>query len=162
MKKTNPREFKQLGKTSKQIYDNPDPALLECFPSPFSGKANVNGVVGTIHIEAPEFTTLCPITGQPDFATIVIDYEPDKLCVESKSLKLYLGAFRQFPEFHEASVNRIANDLISLLKPRYIKVEGRFTPRVGISFWPTAEWRAKDRKPSVRPAAKDRARAKSR
>lgn len=121
MKKTNPREFKQLGKTSKQIYDNPDPALLECFPSPFSGKANVNGVVGTIHIEAPEFTTLCPITGQPDFATIVIDYEPDKLCVESKSLKLYLGAFRQFPEFHEASVSRIANDLISLLKPRYIR-----------------------------------------
>lgn len=162
MKKTNPREFKQLGKTSKQIYDNPDPALLECFPSPFSGKANVNGVVGTIHIEAPEFTTLCPITGQPDFATIVIDYEPDKLCVESKSLKLYLGAFRQFPEFHEASVSRIANDLISLLKPRYIKVEGRFTPRGGIPFWPTAEWRAKDQKPSVRPAAKDRARAKLR
>lgn len=162
MKKTNPREFKQLGKTSKQIYDNPDPALLECFSSPFSGKANVNGVVGTIHIEAPEFTTLCPITGQPDFATIVIDYEPDKLCVESKSLKLYLGAYRQFPEFHEASVSRIANDLISLLKPRYIKVEGRFTPRGGIPFWPTAEWRAKDRKPSVRPAAKDLVRAKSR
>lgn len=162
MKKTNPREFKQLGKTSKQIYDYPDPALLECFPSPFSGKANVNGVVGTIHIEAPEFTTLCPITGQPDFATIVIDYEPDKLCVESKSLKLYLGAFRQFPEFHEASVSRIANDLISLLKPRYIKVEGRFTPRGGIPFWPTAEWRAQGQKPSVGPAAKDRARAKSR
>lgn len=137
------QEFKQLGKTSKQIYDNPDPALLECFPSPFAGKANVNQVVGTIHIEAPEFTTLCPITGQPDFATIVIDYEPAELCVESKSLKLYLGAFRQFPEFHEASVNCIANDLITLLQPRYIKVQGRFTPRGGIPFWPTAEWHSK-------------------
>lgn len=141
--KANPKtQFKQLGKTSKS-YDKPDISILESFPSPFAGPANANGVRGTLHIEAPEFTTLCPITGQPDFATIVIDYEPDKLCVESKSLKLYLGSFRQFPEFHEASVNRIANDLINLLKPSYIKVEGRFTPRGGIPFWPTAEWTKK-------------------
>jgi 7-cyano-7-deazaguanine reductase len=70
----------------------------------------------------------------------VIDYRPRQLCVERKSLKVYLGAFRQFNEFHEASVNRIANDLISLLDPHYLKVEGRFTPRGGIPFWPTAEY----------------------
>jgi len=73
-------------------YDQPDAALLESFPSPFA-RADMNpaGAVGTLHIECPEFTCLCPMTGQPDFAKIVIDYEPDKLCVESKSLKLYLG-----------------------------------------------------------------------
>lgn len=139
--KTKKQKFAQLGKTNKQIYDDPKAAILECFPNPFADpEQNVNGVVGTIHIEAPEFTTLCPITGQPDFATIVIDYRPRQLCVESKSLKVYLGAFRQFNEFHEASVNRIANDLITLLDPHYLKVEGRFTPRGGIPFWPTAEY----------------------
>ena len=135
------KTFKALGSTTKQNYDNPSPSVLECFPSPFADKKqNPNGVLGSLHIEAPEFTTVCPITGQPDFATIVIDYEPDKLCVESKSLKLYLGAFRQFPEFHEGSVNRIANDLITLLNPYALRVEGRFTPRGGIPFWPVAEY----------------------
>ncbi len=142
MSSSNPKQkFAQLGKSTKQIYDDPKPSILECFPNPFDdSKLNPNAVVGTIHIEAPEFTTLCPITGQPDFATIVIDYQPRKLCVESKSLKVYLGAFRQFAEFHEASVNRIANDLINLLDPHYLKVEGRFTPRGGIPFWPQAEY----------------------
>jgi NADPH-dependent 7-cyano-7-deazaguanine reductase QueF len=84
--KTKKQKFAQLGKTNKQIYDDPKAAILECFPNPFADpEQNVNGVVGTIHIEAPEFTTLCPITGQPDFATIVIDYRPRQLCVESKS-----------------------------------------------------------------------------
>lgn len=137
------KAFKNLGKTTKYNYDNPDAGILETFHSPFSDKAhNKNAVKGTLHIEAPEFTTVCPITGQPDFATIVIDYQPDKLCVESKSLKLYLGAYRQHPSFHEGVVNRIANDLIDVLAPLYIKVEGRFTPRGGIPFWPTAEYYA--------------------
>lgn len=136
------RKFKELGKAAvKQNYDNPDAAILETFPSPFADKsANRHEVVGTIHIEAPEFTTVCPITGQPDFANIVIDYRPDKLCVESKSLKIYLGAFRQHPEFHEACVNRICNDLIDMLDPLSITVEGRFTPRGGIPFWPVAKY----------------------
>lgn len=130
-----------LGAPTHYQYDQPDAAVLECFPSPFADPAaNRNGVRGTLHIEAPEFTSLCPITGQPDFATIVIDYVPHRLCVESKSLKLYLGRFRQAGEFHEACVNRIANDLIDLLDPLYIKVEGRFTPRGGIPFWPIAEY----------------------
>lgn len=136
------QKFKELGKAStKQNYDNPDKEILEVFPSPYSDrKANRHNVIGTIHIEAPEFTTVCPITGQPDFGNIVIDYEPDKLCVESKSLKLYLGAFRQHPEFHEACVNRICNDLIDKLDPHSITVEGRFTPRGGIPFWPMAHY----------------------
>lgn len=133
--------LQQLGSKTTYIYDSPDAAVLEAFPCPFADREkNAGSVVGTIHIEAPEFTSLCPITGQPDFATIVIDYIPGQLCVESKSLKLYLGRFRQSGEFHEACVNRIANDLIDLLKPKYLKVEGRFTPRGGISIWPVAEY----------------------
>lgn len=84
------------------------------------------------------------MTGQPDFATIVIDMEPDQWCVESKSLKLYLGSFRMHGEFHEACVCRIANDLVALLQPRWLRVEGRFTPRGGIPLWPKAEYRRPD------------------
>lgn len=135
-------DLKQLGQPTTYQYDGPDPGLLEAFPNPFADPArNRHGVVGTLHIEVPEFTCLCPITGQPDFATIVIDYTPHERCVESKSLKLYMGSFRMAGEFHEASVNRIANDLIDLLDPRHLRVEGRFTPRGGIPFWPVAEYR---------------------
>ena len=127
---------------TKYRYDRPDAALLEAFPSPFADSdTNPAGAVGTIHIECPEFTCLCPITGQPDFARIVIDYEPALLCVESKSLKLYLGSFRMFGEFHESCVNRICNDLVRLLAPKHLTVRGEFTPRGGIPFWPTAEFR---------------------
>ncbi len=131
----------RMGKTEYK-YDRPDATLLEAFKSPFADPgANPAGVVGTIHIECPEFTSLCPITGQPDFAKIVIDYQPDALCVESKSLKLYLGSFRMHGEFHEACVNRICNDLVKLLSPVRLTVRGEFTPRGGIPFWPTAEYR---------------------
>lgn len=135
--------LKALGSTSTEYrYDNPDPGLLESFPSPFAlPERNPAGVTGTIHIECPEFTCLCPLTGQPDFARIIIDYQPDKLCVESKSLKLYLGSFRMFGEFHEAGVNRICNDLVALLQPVSMTVRGEFTPRGGIPFWPTATYR---------------------
>jgi 7-cyano-7-deazaguanine reductase len=137
-------ELKQLGQPTTYVYDDPSPSVLECVPSPFADKQkNPHAVIGSIHIEAPEFTCLCPITGQPDFATIVIDYVPGKLCVESKSLKIYLGRFRQFREFHEACVNRIANDLVNLLDPESLTVEGRFTPRGGIPLWPKAEYRRK-------------------
>ena len=122
-------------------YDKPDASLLECFPNPFSIKEmNPNGVRGTLNIVCPEFTSLCPKTGQPDFATIIIDYQPGDLCVESKSLKLYLGSFRNHGEFHESCINRICNDLVSLLKPERMKVTGQFTPRGGIPFWPTANY----------------------
>ena len=136
-------QLKALGQgVTVYRYDKPDPLLLESFPSPFGiPERNPAGAVGTIHIECPEFTCLCPLTGQPDFAKIVIDYQPDKLCVESKSLKLYLGSFRMFGEFHEAGVNRICNDLVKLLDPISLTVRGEFTPRGGIPFWPTAEYR---------------------
>ena len=85
-----------------------------------------------ISFEAPEFTCLCPMTGQPDFATIRIRYVPDEKCVELKSLKLYLWSYRDEGTFHEAVTNRIANDLIAAIDPRFIEVEGDFYIRGGI------------------------------
>ncbi|MDB4982495.1 MAG: 7-cyano-7-deazaguanine reductase [Myxococcales bacterium] len=86
-----------------------------------------------IAFEAPEFTCLCPMTGQPDFATIRIRYTPDRQCVELKSLKLYLWSYRDEGAFHEAVTNRIANDLIAAVDPRFLEVEGDFYVRGGIS-----------------------------
>lgn len=85
-----------------------------------------------IAFEAPEFTCLCPMTGQPDFATIRIRYTPDEKCVELRSLKLYLWSYRDEGAFHEAVTNRIANDLIAAVDPRAIEVEGDFYVRGGI------------------------------
>ena len=89
-----------------------------------------------VRFNCPEFTSLCPITGQPDFATIYIDYIPDVKMVESKSLKLYLFSFRNHGAFHEDCVNIIMKDLIRLMDPKYIEVTGIFTPRGGISIYP--------------------------
>lgn len=132
--------LKSLGsEKTAYSYDKPDSGLLEAFPNPcVSLEANAVRAAQTIQIRCPEFTSLCPKTGQPDFATIVIEYRADKLCVESKALKLYLGSFRMHGEFHEACVNRIANDLVKLLDPMHLKVVGEFTPRGGIPFWPTS------------------------
>ena len=94
----------------------------------------------------PEFTTLCPITGQPDFAEIRILYIPDLRMVESKSLKLYLFSFRNHGDFHEDCVNTIMKDLVELMNPKYIEVTGFFTPRGGISIHPYANWGRPDTK----------------
>ena len=88
----------------------------------------------------PEFTALCPITGQPDYATIYISYVPDERMVESKSLKLYLVSFRSHGDFHEDVVNVIMKDLIKLMNPKYIEVWGKFLPRGGISIDPWANY----------------------
>ena len=88
----------------------------------------------------PEFTSLCPITNQPDFARIFISYIPDQLMVESKSLKLYLFSFRNHGDFHEDCINTIMKDLVKLMNPRYIEVLGKFTPRGGISINPYANY----------------------
>ena len=93
-----------------------------------------------VRFNCPEFTTLCPITGQPDFAEIRISYIPDKRMVESKSLKLYLFSFRNHGGFHEDCVNVIMKDLIKLMDPKYIEVTGFFTPRGGISIYPYANY----------------------
>ena len=89
-----------------------------------------------VRFNCPEFTTLCPITGQPDFAEIRISYIPDRRMVESKSLKLYLFSFRSHGSFHEDVVNIIMKDLIRLMDPKYIEVTGIFLPRGGISIYP--------------------------
>ena len=101
-------------------------ARLETFPNPKPGRDY------EIRFECPEFTCLCPKTGQPDFATVRIRYTPDKLCVELKSLKLYLWAFRDEGHFHEAVTNRILGDLVALLAPRRMSVVGDFLVRGGI------------------------------
>lgn len=93
-----------------------------------------------VRFNCPEFTTLCPITGQPDFAEIRISYIPDQRMVESKSLKLYLTSFRNHGGFHEDTVNTILKDLKALMDPKYIEVTGLFTPRGGISIYPYANY----------------------
>lgn len=93
-----------------------------------------------VQFNCPEFTSLCPITGQPDFAEIKIQYVPDVKMVESKSLKLYLFSFRNHGDFHEDCVNIIMKDLIKLMDPKYIEVTGIFTPRGGISIFPFANY----------------------
>lgn len=96
-----------------------------------------------IHMEIPEFTCLCPMTGQPDFATLVLDYIPDRLCVELKSLKLYVWSYRNEGAFHEAVANQILDDLVSALQPRYLKLEARFNVRGGIYTTVIADHRKK-------------------
>ena len=99
-----------------------------------------------VQFNCPEFTTLCPITGQPDFGEIKILYIPDERMVESKSLKLYLFSFRNHGDFHEDVVNIILNDLVKLMNPRYIEVLGLFVPRGGISIHPYVNYGRKGTK----------------
>ncbi|MDR2440778.1 MAG: preQ(1) synthase [Planctomycetaceae bacterium] len=94
-----------------------------------------------IEIVCPEFTSVCPKTGQPDFGTLTFQYIPDHLCVELKSLKLYLQQFRNEGIFYENITNRILDDLVVLLQPRWIKLTAVFTPRGGISTSVTVEWK---------------------
>lgn len=106
---------------------------LETFPNPYPGRDYV------ITFECPEFTCLCPKTGQPDFGTIRVEYVPDRLCVELKSFKLYLWSFRDDGAFHEAMTNQIVDDLVKAIQPRRIKVEGDFNVRGGIHTVVTVE-----------------------
>lgn len=120
----------KLGSAGTQYKTEYDPTLLESF----SNKHPENDYF--VKFNCPEFTSLCPITGQPDFANIVISYVPDERLVESKSLKLYLFSFRNHGDFHEDVVNRIMKDLIALMDPKYIEVWGKFLPRGGLSIDP--------------------------
>ena len=107
-----------------------DPSLLDAFSNKHPDRDY------WVAFTAPEFTTLCPKTGQPDFATLTIRYIPAKKLVESKSLKLYLFGFRNHGDFHEDVVNVVYDDLVKLLKPKYMEVYGKFAPRGGISIDP--------------------------
>lgn len=125
--------LKALGKVTDYKTDY-DPSVLETFIN----KHPENDY--WVRFNCPEFTSLCPITGQPDFAEIRIEYIPDIKMVESKSLKLYLFSFRNYGDFHEDCVNKIMKDLIHLMNPKYIEVSGFFTPRGGISIYPYANY----------------------
>ena len=111
---------------------SPDEAVLEALPNPHPGTLYL------VRFVCPEFTSICPVTGQPDFAHLVIDYAPEGLIVESKSLKLYLGAFRNHGAFHEACTVAIGKRLIAELRPRWLRIGGYWYPRGGIPidvFW---------------------------
>ena len=132
-------ELNSLGKST--VYDfNYHPEVLETFDNKHPGNDY------RVKFNCPEFTTLCPITGQPDFATLYISYIPNLKMVESKSLKLYLFSFRNHGDFHEDCVNIIMKDLIKLMDPRYIEVWGKFTPRGGISIDPYCNYGKPDTK----------------
>ena len=119
-----------LGSNSTDYKQDYDPSILESFPNKNPGSDAWTTFICT------EFTSLCPKTGQPDFAKIYINYIADKNMVESKSMKLYLYSFRNHGDFHEDCIQKMCDDLFKLMKPKYIEVVGEFTPRGGISIFP--------------------------
>ena len=126
-------EVKALGR--RTVYSKTyNPGVLETFENQHPDNDY------WVRFNCPEFTTLCPITGQPDFAEIRISYVPDVRMVESKSLKLYLFSFRNNGDFHEDCVNTIMKDLVKLMDPKYLEVTGYFMPRGGISIYPFANY----------------------
>ncbi len=132
-----PRDAKELknlklGEASTDYSSDYNPDLLESFDNKHPGKIAWTSFICT------EFTSLCPKTGQPDFAKIFINYIADKKMVESKSLKLYLFSFRNHGDFHEDCIQKICNELESLIKPKFLEVVGEFTPRGGIAIFPYA------------------------
>jgi 7-cyano-7-deazaguanine reductase len=116
----------------------PTPELFETFPNPAPERDY------TVRMVIPEFTCLCPRTGQPDFATLEVEYIPDATCVELKSLKLYIWSYRDQGAFHEAVTNRILDDLCKAIEPRFLRVSAKFNVRGGISTTVVAEFRQPD------------------
>src|SRR4051812_15235168 len=117
---------------------------LETFPNPARSRDY------RIHMEIPEFTCLCPMTGQPDFATLILDYVPDKKCVELKGLKLYIWSYRNEGAFHEKVTNQILDDIVAAIAPRYARLTAKFYVRGGIFTNVVAEHRKKGWKPAPR------------
>ncbi len=127
------KDLKQLG-AKVELPTDPDQAILERVPNPQKGSNYV------VRFTAPEFTSLCPMTGQPDFAHIVIDYLPKNWLVESKSLKLYLGSFRNHGAFHEDCTVAIGKKLVNLLQPKWLRIGGYWYPRGGIPIDVFYQW----------------------
>lgn len=123
-----------LGNQHTKYEQDYNPAVLETFVNKHQDHDYV------VTFNCPEFTSLCPKTGQPDFANIIINYIPAEKMVESKSLKLYLFSFRNHGDFHEDCVNMIMKDLVALMQPKYLEVIGIFNPRGGISIYPFASY----------------------
>jgi 7-cyano-7-deazaguanine reductase len=115
---------------------------LDTFPNPEPSRDYV------VHIEIPEFTCLCPLTGQPDFAHLTVDYIPEKKNLELKALKLYMWSYRNEGAFHEAVTNKILNDMVSAIRPRFMRLTARWYVRGGIFTTVVAEHRAKGWKPA--------------
>ena len=128
----NDQDFKLLGKAGK-FSDNPDKSLLDTWTNDFTDRDYL------IQFDCHDFTSLCPVTGQPDFATIYIRYIPNDLCIETKSLKYYLHAFRNTQAFNEKVINRIANDIIAVIDPKWLRIRGEFAARGGIELTTVVE-----------------------
>lgn len=122
-----------LGSSEAAFPKSPHQARIETFVNP---KPNRDYA---IRLDCPDFTSLCPVTGAPDFAEIFVEYIPDKLCIETKSLKLYLSSYRNVRSFNEQVINSILDDLVKACRPRRMKIEGKFVPRGGLSLSVTAE-----------------------
>ena len=136
MKRSRSNKFASLtllGNSEAAFPKSPQDARIETFPNPKPSRAY------SIRLDCPDFTSLCPVTGQPDFAEIFVDYVPDKLCIETKSLKLYLSSYRNVRSFNEHVINRILDDLVQACQPRQMKIEGKFVPRGGLSLCVVAE-----------------------
>ena len=132
-KRTKPRGLTLLGKSQARLPGSPADAQLETFPNP--AKRDYR-----IRFETADFTSLCPVTGQMDFAQITIEYVPAKLCVESKSLKFYLASYRNERAFNEAVTNKILDDFVRASAPRYASVTAEFSARGGIALTVRAEF----------------------
>ncbi len=135
MSETTYETLTQLGQSS-DLPDSPEAAVLDAVPNPHPETPYL------VRFVAPEFTSLCPVTSQPDFAHLVIDYVPEQKIVESKSLKLYLGSFRNHPGFHEQCTVDVAQKIISTIAPRWLRIGGYWYPRGGIPidvFYQTGE-----------------------
>ena len=117
-----------LGNSRAEFPDSPRQARLETFPNPYQARDY------SIALDSQDFTSLCPVTGQPDFAHIHIEYVPDQRCIETKSLKLYLSSYRNVHSFNEEVINRILDDLVRVSEPRRMRVEGKFHARGGLSL----------------------------
>jgi len=117
---------------------------LQSFPNPAPERDYF------IHFDAPEFTCVCPLTGQPDFASLIFDYVPDQLCVELKSLKLYLWSYRNEGAFHEAVTHKVLNDMVNTIQPRYLRLQTKWYVRGGIFTTVTAEHRKEGWTPQPR------------
>lgn len=128
------RQFTLLGRSNAKLPRSPAEARLETFLNP-APRRNYR-----IHFETDDFTSVCPVTGQPDFARIDIDYIPDRLCVESKSLKFYLASYRNERAFNEAVTNRILDDFVKACAPREVVVTAQFSARGGIALTVRAEY----------------------
>ena len=131
------RRLTLLGRSKAKLPASPAEARLETFPNP--SRRNYR-----IHFETDDFTSICPVTGQPDFARIDIDYVPDRLCVESKSLKFYLASYRNERAFNEAVTNRILDDFVKASAPREAIVTAQFSARGGIALTIHAEYSDKN------------------